>query len=153
MRSVGRLLLGLASFACSDDGFLLRSPFRVRSETFTNPRKVFAKTMADDTTSPTDFTLKKDVTTVMAFFKVDPSQQQDLVETITAFLPTVQGQSGFVSGSLLKSIDGNKVAHYTQWCTLADYEAFTKDDKAKIQGQKLAELGTLPDVHVYEIVA
>lgn len=90
----------------------------------------------------------------MAVFTVDPSQQHELIETISAFILIAQEQSGFVAGQLLMSMDGTKVVHHTQWKSLTDYEAFTTDDRTKSQGKKLIELvGSPPDIHVYKIVA
>jgi quinol monooxygenase YgiN len=95
--------------------------------------------------------LDNSLTTVIIIFSVEPSRQQELIETIKDFLQTVKTQPGFVSANLHKSIDGLKVANYAQWKSLADYEAFRNKAEVQAQAGKLWEFER-PDSHIYEIV-
>lgn len=128
------------------------SPFGIRPlDQNCLPPPMFASVDDDKNTPP--LTVKQDVTTAIAVFTVDPSQQKDLIETIRDFLPTVQAMPGFVCNSLFMSIDGLKVIHHTQWRNLTEYQVFTRDERTKIQAQRLMEsFGALPDVNVYAII-
>jgi quinol monooxygenase YgiN len=90
------------------------------------------------------------VITPIIIFSVAPDQQQFLFDTIMNFLVDVKQQPGFISASLHKSIDGQKVVNYAQWRSLADYQAFTQN--AALQTKAAPLLGFHPDSHVYEIV-
>ncbi|MGF1482242.1 MAG: antibiotic biosynthesis monooxygenase family protein [Cyanophyceae cyanobacterium] len=92
-----------------------------------------------------------DVVTVIIIFAVEPQRQQELIDTIKEFLATVKQQPGFVSASLHKSIDGQKVANYAQWQSQKDYLAFINNSEVQAQGKKLGEFGS-PDSHLYQVV-
>lgn len=93
-----------------------------------------------------------DVITVIIIFSVAPSQQQELLDAITAFLQVVKQQPGFVSASLHKSTDGLKVANYAQWRSQEDYDAFINNAEVQAQSQSVQAFGP-PDLHIYEVVA
>ena len=95
--------------------------------------------------------INNEAITVIIIFSVDPSRQPQLLDTIVEFLSIVKQQSGFVSASLHKSLDGKKVANYAQWQSQQDYEAFTNNSEVQAQGKKLAEFDP-PDSHVYEVI-
>ncbi|WP_110986370.1 antibiotic biosynthesis monooxygenase family protein [Acaryochloris thomasi] len=96
--------------------------------------------------------INNEVTTVIIVFTVEPSQQQELVDAIATFLPTVKQQPGFISANIHKSTDGVKVANYAQWRSQADYEAFINNAEAQAKGEAVRAFGP-PDMHVYEVVA
>ncbi|MGL5083485.1 MAG: antibiotic biosynthesis monooxygenase family protein [Microcoleaceae cyanobacterium] len=95
---------------------------------------------------------QNELTTVIILFNVTPRKQQELIETIKAFLKIVKQQPGFVSASLHQSFDGQKVANYAQWRSLEDYQTFLNNSEAQAQAETLRQFGQ-PDLHVYEIVA
>ncbi len=92
-----------------------------------------------------------EVITAIIIFAVEPSQQQELVDTIIEFLDIVKHQPGFVSSSIHKSIDGVRVMNYAQWQTQADYQAFVKNAEVQAQGKKLSNF-QLHESHLYEVV-
>ncbi len=68
-----------------------------------------------------------DLITVMVNFSVEPERQQELVDTIGEFLETnVKQQPGFVSASINKSLDGDRVENYAQWHSPEEHEAAIK---------------------------
>jgi quinol monooxygenase YgiN len=92
------------------------------------------------------------VITAMVIFSVEPSRQQELVDTIGEFVETaVKKLPGFVSTTIHKSLDGTRVVNYAQWRSLQDYEAFLNNSEMQSLGAKLLEFPK-PDSHVYEVV-
>ena len=100
----------------------------------------------------TTLSLDNSLTTVIIIFSVEPSQQDDLIETIKEFLEVVKTQPGFVSANLHKSIDGVKVANYAQWNSMDEFTAFRNNGEVQKKAEKLFTFEQ-PDSHVYEIVA
>lgn len=93
-----------------------------------------------------------DLLTVVIIFAVEPEQQQELINAIAEFLETaVKYQSGFVSSSIHKSLDGVRVMNYAQWQSQEDYQAFINNSEVQSQGAKLSNFHLL-DSHVYEVV-
>ena len=100
----------------------------------------------------TTLSIDNSLTTVIIIFKVEPEQQQDLIEAIKEFLEIVKTQPGFVAANLHKSIDGVKVANYAQWSSMDDFTAFRDNQEVQAKAAKLFEEFDTPDSHVYEIV-
>ncbi|MGB3532968.1 MAG: antibiotic biosynthesis monooxygenase [Microcoleaceae cyanobacterium] len=102
----------------------------------------------------TRIAIDNQLTTVISLYSVSPDRQSKLVDKLVYYLQTTQQQHGFVSASIHKSLDGEKVANYMQWETQEDYEAFINN--AGIQGQfekqDLQMFGEI-DTHIYEIFA
>jgi quinol monooxygenase YgiN len=70
---------------------------------------------------------------------------------IDALEMTTKHQSGFVSASFHKSLDGVRVFNYAQWRTQAEYEAFAQSPQDQAIGAKLSQFQLL-DSHIYEVV-
>ncbi|OUL22247.1 antibiotic biosynthesis monooxygenase family protein [Nostoc sp. 106C] len=93
---------------------------------------------------------KKNVTTVMVVFSVEPSQQQELLDHIMTYGGSqVKYQPGFISSTLHRSIDGKRIVNYTQWQSREDYETFVKSSMSE-RPQIFQNFP--PDTHIYEIV-
>ncbi|MBW4628578.1 MAG: antibiotic biosynthesis monooxygenase [Brasilonema octagenarum HA4186-MV1] len=93
-----------------------------------------------------------DVITVIIIFAVEAERQQELIDTIIEFLETtVKHQSGFVSSSIHKSIDGVRVMNYAQWKTLEDYQAFINNSEVQAKAAKLSQF-QIHESHIYEVV-
>ncbi|KST66180.1 antibiotic biosynthesis monooxygenase family protein [Mastigocoleus testarum] len=90
------------------------------------------------------------VITPIVIFSVEPERQQNLIDIIIDFLPDVEKQAGFVSASLHKSMDGEKVVNYAQWQSIKDYEGFLENPNLQSGRTKLSEFNR-PDSHIYEI--
>ena len=69
-----------------------------------------------------------DLTTFINVFTVDPANQARLVDLLIKVTDGyVRPAPGFISASLHRSLDGTKVTMYSQWRSLADYEAMRRD--------------------------
>ena len=99
----------------------------------------------------TTLSLDNSLTTVIIIFRVEPQQQEELIQAIKEFLKTVKIQPGFVSANLHRSTDGVKVANYAQWFDMDSFTAFRNNESVQEKAAKLFEFDT-PDSHVYEIV-
>jgi heme-degrading monooxygenase HmoA len=76
-----------------------------------------------------------------AIFPVEPENQEKLVEQVIHTIESIlRQQSGFISGSVIRSRDGLRVTSYVQWLDQASYVAT----------QPLPEFAP-PDVHLFEI--
>lgn len=96
-------------------------------------------------------TKNQDLITVIVIFSVEPDQQQELIDNIVKFLETsVKHQSGFISASIHKSLDGVRVMNYAQWHSQKDYDAFINNIEIQSQGRKLIPFPK-PDIHIYEV--
>jgi quinol monooxygenase YgiN len=66
--------------------------------------------------------------TLINVFTVEPANQQRLVELLSRATDSpVRHQPGFVSASLHRSVDGNKVTMYAQWRSIEDYQAMREN--------------------------
>ncbi|HEY9847785.1 MAG TPA: antibiotic biosynthesis monooxygenase [Candidatus Caenarcaniphilales bacterium] len=93
-----------------------------------------------------------EVATVIFSFAVEPEHQQELIEMmIDALETTTKHQTGFVSASFHKSLDGVRVFNYAQWRTQAEYEAFAQSPQDQAIGARLSQFQLL-DSHIYEVV-
>ncbi|NJL50134.1 MAG: hypothetical protein HC929_25515 [Leptolyngbyaceae cyanobacterium SM2_5_2] len=78
-----------------------------------------------------------------AIFSVEPDNQANLVEKAIQNIESVLKQNtGFVSGTLLRSRDGLRVTSYVQWANQDSYVAT----------QTFTDFA-VPDVHLFEIFA
>lgn len=92
-----------------------------------------------------------DVLTVIDIYSVEPSCQQQLVDSLVDYIETaLKQQPGFVSASIHKSLDTVRVANYAQWKSRQDYEAFAKNSDVQSLTIKLSKFPK-PDSHLYEI--
>jgi heme-degrading monooxygenase HmoA len=56
------------------------------------------------------------IITLINIFTVDPQNQQRLVDMLVDITQQIMNmQEGFISTKIHKSLDGTKVANYTQW--------------------------------------
>jgi heme-degrading monooxygenase HmoA len=61
-------------------------------------------------------------------FHVDPADQQRLIDILTQVTEGIVSKApGFLSSTLLRSTDGDKVTMYARWSSLADYETMRQD--------------------------
>jgi quinol monooxygenase YgiN len=67
-------------------------------------------------------TVENPITTVVDIMTVDPDQQTELINKIRPTLETMRQQPGFISSSLLRSLDGLRVALYNQWASESAFD-------------------------------
>ena len=105
-------------------------------------------------TESTMTTISKDadLITLINVFTVDPSNQSRLVELLTRATDTfVRHARGFISSSLHRSRDGNKVTMYAQWRSLDDYEAMRRDPGPVPYLQEALTIATF-EPGIYDVV-
>ncbi len=90
--------------------------------------------------------------TLINIFKVEPANQQQLVELlITATEESVTKITGFISSSLHKSLDGTKVTMYAQWRSLTDYQNMRNNPAASPYLEQATQIATF-ESGMYEVV-
>ena len=90
--------------------------------------------------------------TFINVFTVKPANQQRLVDLLAhATVASVRHAPGFVSSTLLRSVDGTKVAMYAQWRTREDYQAMRDNPASKEYLQDVLAIAKF-EPGIYEIV-
>ena len=98
-------------------------------------------------------TISKDnnVVTLINVFTVEPENQQRLVDVLVEATEKVMSrQPGFVSANLHKSLDGTRVANYSQWTSVEDYQAMLQNPQVLPHMEEATQLATF-DAHLYEV--
>ncbi|MGY4688838.1 antibiotic biosynthesis monooxygenase family protein [Salibacterium sp. K-3] len=78
--------------------------------------------------------------TVMAVFKVDPQQQQELIDGLADQVDKhIKNCTGFISASFHASHDGRKVVNYAQWLSKdawkeSSHSPYSEIAKTEIEG-------------------
>ncbi|MBW7454220.1 antibiotic biosynthesis monooxygenase family protein [Paenibacillus sepulcri] len=100
----------------------------------------------------THISMNNRVVTLINVFTVDPENQERLVELLTrATEVSVRHAAGFISCSLHRSTDGNKVTMYAQWRSAEDYQAMRNDPKPLPYLQEALTIASF-DPGMYEVV-
>jgi len=85
-------------------------------------------------------------------FTVEPTNQQRVVDMLVRATETaMKNFTGFISATIHKSVDGVRVANYTQWRSQQDFEAMRNNPEAQAHMKPLMELSK-PDFHLYEVI-
>jgi quinol monooxygenase YgiN len=90
--------------------------------------------------------------TLINVFKVDPQNQQQLVDLLTlATEDSVRMIEGFISSSLHRSIDGTKVTMYAQWQSREVYEKMRSNPTASPYLEQALKIASF-EPGMYEVV-
>jgi quinol monooxygenase YgiN len=90
--------------------------------------------------------------TFINVFTVEPANQQRLVDLLAhATVALVRHAPGFVSATLHRSLDRNKVTMYAQWQTVEDYEAMRNNPASRDHLQEALAIAKF-EPGIYEIV-
>lgn len=90
--------------------------------------------------------------TVINVFTVEPLDQRELVALLTrATDGFVRHAAGFISARLHRSLDGTKVAMYSQWRNIEAYEAMRKDPSPMPYLQQALAIAKF-EPGIYEVV-
>ena len=93
--------------------------------------------------------------TLINTFRVDPSNQQELLDLLARATETsVRDVPGFVSAALHRSVDGTKVTMYAQWESEAHYrhyQSMLSDPAAALYVQQVLAIATF-EPGMYEVV-
>jgi quinol monooxygenase YgiN len=94
------------------------------------------------------------VVTLINSFRVDPEQQDALVELLgRATDEVMRHQPGFVSASIHRGLDGTTVANYAQWASRADFEAMLADPTAQQHMGEAAALAASFTPLLYDVAS
>jgi heme-degrading monooxygenase HmoA len=86
-------------------------------------------------------------------FEVEPSRQQDLVDILSEGTEEViRHRPGFVSVTLLASVDGRRVINHAEWRDAADAKA-TQGDPAAAEYARRAAAIAQASPGIYSVVA
>lgn len=100
----------------------------------------------------TSITKANQVLTLINVFKVEPQNQQRLIDLLRrATGESVVAQPGFISCALHRSHDGKSVTMYAQWRSLDDYEAMRKNPEPLPFLQEALSIATF-EPGMYEVV-
>jgi quinol monooxygenase YgiN len=100
-------------------------------------------------------TISKDnnLVTLINVFTVEPANQQRLVDLINLVTESeIRHAPGFIAANLHRSLDGSKVAVYSQWRSVQDYEAMRKNPASRSRLEQAVAIAKF-DPGIYEVVA
>ncbi len=90
--------------------------------------------------------------TLINVFTVEPENQAYLIELIMAATDDgVSRAPGFISATFHRSLDGGKVAVYSQWRSLEDYQAMRIGATSTTTLEQIAKIAQF-DLGIYEVV-
>lgn len=93
-----------------------------------------------------------DCVTLINTFTVRPEKQIELIETLVEITERVMRHlDGFISASIHRGLDGDRVANYSQWKSLEHFQAALSNPVAREQMMKAARLAEKIDPHLYEV--
>ena len=98
-------------------------------------------------------TISKDnnLVTLINVFTVEPENQQRLVDVLVEATEKVMSlQPGFISANLHKSLDGKRVANYSQWASAEEYQAMLQNPQVLPHMKEATQFATF-DAHLYEV--
>ncbi|MCM3631210.1 antibiotic biosynthesis monooxygenase [Paenibacillus glycanilyticus] len=100
----------------------------------------------------TKINANESILTFINVFKVEPENQQRVVELLTeATDSSVKYAPGFISCALHKSTDGTKVTMYAQWKDFDHYQAMRDDPRPLPFFKEALTIATF-DSGMYEVV-
>jgi heme-degrading monooxygenase HmoA/predicted ester cyclase len=89
--------------------------------------------------------------TLLNVFRVAPASQDSLASSVLATAADIAASlPGFLDATVLRSVDGQRVANYAHWSDRAAFEAFMADSRTPARLRAATELGE-PDGHAYVI--
>ncbi len=101
----------------------------------------------------TNISTDNEVITLINVFKVEPANQEKLVQLLRKSTEEAMGTlSGWVSANIHASLDGKTVVNYAQWKSKEHFEAMLKNPEAKKYVDQLNKLAT-SDPHLYKVEA
>ncbi|MGF1590211.1 MAG: antibiotic biosynthesis monooxygenase family protein [Pleurocapsa sp.] len=95
--------------------------------------------------------LDADLVTLVNVFKVEPKNQQRLVDMLIEATEEVMGKlPGFISANIHKSLDGEWVTNYAQWKSVEDFRAIFSNPDAREHMPKIGAIAESSPV-LYEV--
>jgi quinol monooxygenase YgiN len=104
------------------------------------------------TNKVTTIDLMRPAVTLINVYEVAPDKQADLARLLAGATERVmRNQTGFISVSIHRSLDGTKVANYAQWASKEDLERMMKSPDAQAQIKQFAALAKSASPAIYEV--
>jgi heme-degrading monooxygenase HmoA len=91
------------------------------------------------------------IVTAVNVFRVEPEQQQHVIDFIVENRHAAMKHPGFLSINIHKSLDGERVINYVQWRSWEEFKTASADPAFADSRKQAVELG-LFDSHFYEVV-
>jgi heme-degrading monooxygenase HmoA len=92
------------------------------------------------------------VVTLINIYEVAPEKQAELAELLSAATDeTFRHMPGFISINIHRSMDGNRVANYTQWASKDEFERMGKSPEAQALFRKFSALAESVAPTVYQV--
>ncbi|MFM2312893.1 MAG: hypothetical protein RLZZ04_2169 [Cyanobacteriota bacterium] len=99
----------------------------------------------------TTISVDADLVTLVNVFKVQPENQQQLVDMLIETTEEVMGKlPGFISANIHKSLDGEWVTNYAQWKSVEDFRAIFQNPEALEHMPKIGAIAESSPV-LYEV--
>lgn len=89
----------------------------------------------------TTISTDNDVVTLMNVFTVDPARQAELVEILDrATEETMRHRPGFVSANIHVGLEGDRVANYAQWESMAAFREMLESPECQVHMRACTEI-------------
>jgi quinol monooxygenase YgiN len=90
--------------------------------------------------------------TLINVFQVDPAHQKQLVDLLKhATDGIVNAAPGFITSTLHRSLDGTKVAMYSRWRSIDDYQAMRGNPRLRALLEEVLSIAKF-EPGIYEVV-
>lgn len=94
----------------------------------------------------------RNVMTLINTFEVDAADADQLVEMLVKATDDVmRHRKGFVSASIHKSEDGDRVVNYAQWASKSDFQAMIADPTAQTHMRECGSIAKSFDPQIYRV--
>jgi quinol monooxygenase YgiN len=95
---------------------------------------------------------KQECVTLINVFTVKPESQLELVELLVEITEdVVRHLEGFISSSIHRGLDGNRVVNYAQWRSVGHFQAMQENPRVREPMQRAARLAESTEPHLYEV--
>lgn len=95
---------------------------------------------------------KQECVTLVHVFAVKPEAQLELVELLVEITENVMRHlEGFISASIHRGLDGNRVVNYAQWRSVGHFQAMRDNPRARAQLQRALQLAENSEFDLYEV--
>ncbi|MHB0970761.1 MAG: antibiotic biosynthesis monooxygenase family protein [Thermoanaerobaculia bacterium] len=92
------------------------------------------------------------VVTLINVYEVAPERQAELAQLLAEGTEKVmQHMPGFVSVNIHRSLDGTRVANYTQWASQEDFDRMLESPQAQAQMKEFAAVATSVSPVLYQV--
>jgi quinol monooxygenase YgiN len=95
---------------------------------------------------------KQECVTLINVFTVKPESQLELVELLVEITEDVMSHlEGFISASIHRGLDGDRVVNYAQWRSVGHFQAMQENPRAREHIQKATRLAEKIEPYLYQV--